>query len=122
MENITKKEIDKVVGKVIKEFRVKQGLIQEELAEKLNTSQKYISRIESGSSGLGDVILIKCLNELEITPNALYAEFMTNENIKKQIQISKDISMLPENKLDFLIDFIEILKKIPMGTENIGNK
>lgn len=62
------------------------------------------------------------LNELEITPNVLYAEFMTNENIKKQIQISKDISMLPENKLDFLIDFIEILKKIPMGKENIGNK
>lgn len=60
MKDITKKEIDKVVGKVIKGFRVKQGLIQEELAEKLNTSQKYISRIENGSSGLGDVILIKC--------------------------------------------------------------
>lgn len=112
MEELTKKEIDKVVGKVIKKFRLKQGLIQDELAEKLNTSQKYISRIENGSSGLGDAILIKCLNELEITPNVLYAELMTNENIKRQIQISKDISELPENKLDFLINFIEILKKM----------
>lgn len=110
MDNLTKKEIDKVVGRVIKEFRVKQGLIQDELADKLNTSQKYISRIENGSSGLGDVILIRCLNELGIAPNTLYAEFMTNENIKKQIQISKDISTLTENKLDFLIDFITLLK------------
>ena len=83
MKDLNKKEIDKVVGKVIKEFRIKKGLIQEELADRLNTSQKYISRVENGASGLGDAILIKCLNELEIAPNTLYEEFMTNENIKK---------------------------------------
>lgn len=83
MKDLNKKEIDKVVGKVIKEFRIKKGLIQEELADRLNTSQKYISRVENGASGLGDTILINCLNELEIAPNTLYEEFMTNENIKK---------------------------------------
>jgi len=112
MDNITKKEIDAVVGKIVREYRLKRNLTQEELAENLGLTTKYISRIENGASGLGDETLIKYIDYLGITPNSLYEEFLTNENIKRQLEISKEINKLPENKLDFLVEFIEILKNM----------
>lgn len=111
-KNISKKEIDKLVGKIVQEYRLKENLTQDELAEKLNLTQKYISRIENGASGLGHETLIKYIDYLGITPNRLYADLLTNEKIKKQIQISKDINELPENKINFLIEFIELLKNM----------
>ena len=112
MDSITKGEIDKVVGQIIKKYRIKENLTQEELAEKIHISQKYISRVETGVSGIGDETLIKCINVLGITPNTLFEEFITNETIKKQMSISKEINELSVRKLDFLEKFIEILKNM----------
>lgn len=112
MKNITKKEIDRIVEKIVKEYRLKLDLTQAELSENLGLTEKYISRIENGVSGLGDETLIKYINFLGISPNTLYKEFLTNENIKKQLEISKEINELPENKLDFLLNFIRLLKNM----------
>lgn len=112
MKEFTKKEIDKVIGKIVQEFRLAKGLTQEQLADELNITQKYISRVENGSSGLGHTTLLSYIDHLGITPNALYSELLTNENIKRQLEISKEINKLPENKLDFLVEFIEILKNM----------
>lgn len=112
MDDLTKKQIDKVIGEIAKEHRLQMGLTQEQLAEQLNLTTKYISRVENGAAGLGAETLIKYIDFLGITPNTLYQQFLTNENLKKQLEISKEINKLPENKLNFLIDFIEILKKL----------
>lgn len=42
------KDIQKLFGMRVKELRKQSGLSQEELAEKADTSSKYISRIEMG--------------------------------------------------------------------------
>lgn len=110
MNSITKREIDKVVGQIVKKYRIRENLTQEELAEMIHISQKYVSRVETGIAGIGDDTLIKCINVLGITPNTLYEEFITNEKIKKQVNISKKINELSVKKLDFLEKFIEILK------------
>ena len=48
MNSISKSDIDKTFGKILKDFRVKNGYTQEVMAEKLGISLKYISRIENG--------------------------------------------------------------------------
>ena len=50
MKSLKKQDIDKVLGEVFKEYRVKNNLTQEKIAEKLGISVKYISRIENGST------------------------------------------------------------------------
>ena len=45
MDNISKSDVDKVIGKILKDFRVKRGLTQEQLSEEVEISLKYISRI-----------------------------------------------------------------------------
>ena len=110
MGNISKKEIDIVRGKIVKKYRLKMGLTQDELAQKLGLNPKYISRVENGISGLGDETLIKYINFLGIPPNILYQGLITNETIKKQLEISKQINELSPDKLQFLIKFIALLK------------
>ena len=52
MDSITKLDIDKHFGKILRSYRKKAKITQEELAEKLGISLKYISRIENGNNGV----------------------------------------------------------------------
>ena len=47
MNSISKSDIDKTFGKILKDFRVKNGYTQEVMAEKLGISLKYISRMKT---------------------------------------------------------------------------
>ena len=87
MSSITKSDIDKVFGKVLKEFRVKNHMTQEQLSEKLGISLKYISRIENGNSGIKTRTLINYMNILGITPNTIYSEFINNKSSFLEISL-----------------------------------
>ena len=52
MNSVLKSDIDKNFGKILRDFRVKNKLTQEQLSEKLGISLKYISRIENGNNGI----------------------------------------------------------------------
>lgn len=109
---LSNEEIRKAFGKVIRKYRLQQGMKQEELEEKLGLSINYMSRIESGKSGLANNKLIKCMNILNITPNILYKEAITDNELQKQIEISEKISQMSSEKMDALLEIIEILKKL----------
>ena len=109
MDSISKSDIDKSFGKILKEFRVKNGLTQDTLSEKLGISLKYISRIENGYSGIKTQTIIKYMNLLGITPNILFEDFITNEDIKEQMSISKKINKLNKKDLEFLTAIVELL-------------
>ena len=66
MKSITKTDIDKVLGEIFKEYRLKNNLTQEKIAEKLGISVKYISRIENGIGGVKVETLVKYMNILNI--------------------------------------------------------
>ena len=109
MNSIAKSDIDKIFGKVLKDYRVKNGYTQEIMAEKLGISLKYISRIENGYSGIKTRTLINYMNILGITPNTIFCDFMTNETVKKQINISQKLNQLSEEKLNFVDNMIDLL-------------
>ena len=48
MINMNDKQLRKEVSLIIKEARLKKGLTQKQLAEKMNTHQPVIARLESG--------------------------------------------------------------------------
>lgn len=110
MSSVSKSDIDKIFGKILRNFRIKNNLTQEQLSEKLGISLKYISRIENGNNGVKTQTLIKYMNILSITPNTIYSDFIHNERILKDIEISQKISLLSDEKKDFLNSIIDLLK------------
>jgi len=111
MDNISKSDIDKIFGKILRDYRVKAGFTQEELAEKIGISLKYISRIENGNNGVKTQTLIKYMNILGVSPNTLYGSFLNNPEVKADIQLYNKISILPDDKKDFISSVVDLLIK-----------
>lgn len=109
MNTISKSDIDKNFGKILRDFRIKNKLTQEQLSEKLGISLKYISRIENGNNGIKTQTLIHYMNILGITPNTIYSSFITNKEVAKNIEISEKISSLSDEKKDFINSMIDLL-------------
>ncbi len=112
MNSVLKSDIDKNFGKILRDFRVKNKLTQEQLSEKLGISLKYISRIENGNNGIKTQTLINYMNILGITPNTIYASFITNNKIAKNIEISEKISSLSTEKKNFINSIIDLLQDL----------
>lgn len=112
MNSIQKLEIDKVIGKILKRYRIENHLTQEQLSEKLNISLKYISRIENGNGGIKTQTLIKYMNTLGITPNLLYQDFIYNSTLKKHLELSEKMQNLSPEKINFIIKIVDELKRI----------
>jgi len=117
MEELNKEDINKKFGNIFREYRIKKGYTQAEVAEMLDISPKYISRVENGMQGVSDETLIKYINILDIEPNVLYSCFLDNENIRKQVEIVEKIRNLPENSLKFMDEFLDLILKWSKGTE-----
>lgn len=112
MSSVSKEDVDIEFGKILKHFREKSYLTQDKLSEKLGISPKYISRIENGNGGIKKQTLIKYMNALGISPNTMYKEFITNEKVIKQIELSEKINDLSQEKLIFLDSIIDLLKNL----------
>lgn len=112
MSSVSKIDIDKNFGKILRDFRLKNKLTQEQLSEKLGISLKYISRIENGNNGVKTQTLINYMNILGITPNTIYAPFITNQEVAKNIEISEKLSSLSDEKKHFINSMIDLLQDL----------
>ena len=112
MKSLKKQDIDKVLGEVFKEYRVKNNLTQEKIAEKLGISVKYISRIENGTGGVKVETLVNYMNILGISPNVIFEKLIIHKDLKTQMKLSKKASELSDKKLDFIISVIDLLENI----------
>lgn len=109
---ITNEQINKIFGKIFKEYRLKNNITQEKFAEELTKSTKTISQIETGKDGTSKKTDIDFMNSLGITPNILYKKFITNIDLKQKVEISEKISELDPNKIEALFKIVEILKSL----------
>ena len=112
MEEITNEQINKIFGMVFQEYRQKNNLTQEKLAEELSKSTKTISQIETAKDGTSKKTDIDLMNFLGITPNALYKDFITNHDLKRKIEVSEKIENLDAEKIKALFKIIDILKNL----------
>ena len=80
-------EIKKLLGKRIKEIRIKRGLTQEKLAELVGVGERNLSKIECGDNFVTADTLSNILSALEIKPKELF-DFEHNqekENLKQEL-------------------------------------
>lgn len=112
MKSLKKLDIDKVLGEVFKEYRVKNKLTQEKIAEKLEISVKYISRVENGTGGVKVETLVNYMNILGISPNVIFEKLIVNKDLETQMELAKKASKLPEDKLEFVVSIIDLLDNI----------
>ena len=112
MNSVSKSDIDKVFGNILREFRIKSGFTQEQISEQLGISLKYISRIENGNNGVKTQTLINYMNILGINPDTLYSEFITNPEVKENIKLSEKINSLSKEKKLFISSIIDLLNDL----------
>ena len=88
------------IGKFIAECRKKKNLTQIQLAEKLNITDRAISKWENGKTMPDSSIMLDLCNELKISVNELLSgEMISVENKnKKQEQILLDMTKQIEQK------------------------
>lgn len=107
-----KSEMDKVFGMILKKHRIELNLTQAEMSEKLGISEKYVSRVETGTGGISKETLAKYMNLLGISPNKMYKEFINNPRVKTEIEVSEQISSLSEEKLQVILEMTKLLKDL----------
>ena len=56
--------------------------------------------------------LINYMNILGITPNTIFASFISNPELVKNIQISEKIACLSDEKKDFLNSILDLLETL----------
>lgn len=112
MSELTKEQIDKNFGLIFQTYRQKNNLTQEKLSEMLSKSPKSISQIETAKDGTSKKTDIELMNLLEITPNKLYQNFITNPTLKQKIELSEKIENLPAEKIEAVLKIIDVLKDL----------
>lgn len=98
------------IGKFISECRKKKGLTQKELAEKINVTDKAISKWETGRGIPDSSIMIDLCKELNITAN----ELLSGEYLKENYQENAERNLLElnrknEKKRNTIIFFIVVM-------------
>ena len=87
------------IGKFIAERRKLKGLTQSQLAEKLNITDRAVSKWETGKSMPDSSVMLDLCNELEISVNDLLSgEKINMENNNKNEQLLLDLAKEVEEK------------------------
>lgn len=81
-----------VIGKRIKEARNEQNMTQEELADKLNISVAFLSRVETGKTQINLKRLTQIAEILKVSPGYL----LTGSNTTSKEYLKEDFRLLLE--------------------------
>lgn len=94
-----------VIGKRIREARLKQNLKQEDLAYKLDVSVPFMSRIEKGSSKINLKRLTQIADILNISPGELLTGYSicSNDYLKEDFRMILEKCTLKQQELIYKI-------------------
>lgn len=104
-------------GQFIKDLRTEKGLTQQELAEKLNCTNKAISRWETGTGSPDIDFLVPLAEILEVSVNELLSgeKIKDNEILQKSDEVIIDTmkkSKKQNNRLQWIVFVISCLSQI----------
>lgn len=105
--------IKEQLGKRIYELRKQQNISQEELAEKLDISQRSLSKIETGKNFIKSNTLEKLLSAFDINCSELFnfEHINTPDNLLDEIQNHINIIKKNENLLVILYKITKALSQ-----------
>lgn len=84
---ITNTDIKKLLGKKIKELRLKKGYTQEQLSELIGVGERNLSKIECGNNFITSETLANLVNILEIEAKDLFnfKHLREKDELKKEL-------------------------------------
>ncbi|MBQ2645423.1 helix-turn-helix transcriptional regulator [bacterium] len=102
-------DIKNLLGRRIKEFRIKKGYTQEFLAEKIGIGQRNLSKIECGTNFVTSETLAKILMVLDVEAHEL---FKFNHNNDKEILKQELLKAISSDQIDIelMYKFYETIK------------
>ena len=102
-----KSDINKHIGMVCLEYRLKNNLTQNQVADLTGLEPRHISQIERGLSKGSIDTLLKLCNAYQITPDVILFDLLDN-NIKKSISIyDEDFKKLNKKDKESILYFIK---------------
>lgn len=98
-----------LLGKRIREERLRLHLTQETLADDVDLTTAYIGQIERGERNLTLDKLIKISNRLGVTVDYLLSDYVESTNDTSMIQLSQLLNGRTLNEKEMAIDVIKTL-------------
>lgn len=106
-------ELDfKLIGSRIQKCRAEKKMTQAELAEKIDTNQKHLSRIEGGYHRSTLVTIVAIAGVLDVSVDYLIADFDNSKNPSTLQVILNDIRDFTPQQLEMLQENIKTIKKL----------
>lgn len=102
-----KSDISKHIGKICQEYRLKNNLTQNQVAELTGLEPRHISQIERGLSKGSIDTLLKLCNAYQITPDVILYDLL-DDNIKNSISIyDENFKKLTKKDKESILYFIK---------------
>ena len=102
-----KKDINNHIGKLIQDYRLKNNLTQNQVADLTGLEPRHISQIERGFSKGSIDTLLKLCNAYKITPDVILYDLLDDET-KKSISIyDEKFKKLSKKDKDSILHFID---------------
>ena len=108
-----------VIGRRIRNARLKQNLKQEELADKIDVSVAFMSRIETGKSKINLKRLTQIAEILDVSPGYL----LMGSNISSKDYLKEDFRILLEQctpeQQKLIYQISELVSRTHLGSRQI---
>lgn len=102
----------KLIGKRIKQSRLKKKITQEKLAEKLNVSPEYCSKIECGKVKIN----LQRLSQISLILDEKIEFLISGTIVETKDYLKEDIAnvlnSLSSNKIDAILEIAKIISKL----------
>ena len=105
-------ELDfKIIGLRIQKRRTEMKMTQAELAERIDTNQKHLSRIEGGYHRCTLDIIVAIAKALDVSVDYLIADYEDSSNPSTVQVIIDEIKDMTPKQLEMLQENIKTIKK-----------
>ena len=104
-----KKNINVEYGKILKQYRKKNKLTLENVAELSGLAPRYISQIERGELKGSINTLLNFCNAYKITPNDILISFLDTDNSSLEDSYDYKINQLSIRDKEIIDDLLEFL-------------
>ena len=98
--------IKELLGKRIREYRLKNNLTQSQLAEKIGIDNKHLSSIELGKNMPNHQLILKFSEIFDIEVKDLFEFYHLQEKIELEKYLINEIKKLDEKQLKMVCKFI----------------
>ena len=101
----------KLIGQRIKARRIEKGYTQENVAEHLDISFSYVSRVERAAVKISLETLVKIATFLEVTPTYLIDGTITTSENYLQGELSEVVNGFDSDKMKLLLEIAQSINK-----------